>query len=322
MPLTHALLDSPGLPLKIADICYRRPPDLVLAYCSGMARFAMQPALAGVPLALDLVDVDSQKWRDLSASTPPPLKWIYTREATRLGHFEARAIERAGVTFVINEREAAVARRLAPGGSIRVVGNGIDQSYFHPPTLPVSAARVVFCGVLDYRPNEDGAIWLVRHVWPAVRESRPDATLTLVGPNPTHRLRAACAHDPQIEITGRVPEVRDRLWRSAVAVAPLRLARGMQNKVLEAVAAGLPTVVTSPVANGLPTAILRACEVADDAPTFAARVLDLLALPPAARRHRANRASLDALTWNAVLEPLWSAVQEVAVRNPVHTVKN
>jgi sugar transferase (PEP-CTERM/EpsH1 system associated) len=322
LPLTHALLNAPDLVPALADVCARRPPDVVLAYCSGMAKFALQPPLAGLPLVLDLVDVDSRKWRDLSATTPPPLRWIYAREASCLGRFESYAIRHADATVVINDREAAVARTLSGGGgSICVASNGIDQRNFHPAAMPVSTARVIFCGVLDYRPNEDGALWLVRHVWPAVRASRPDAVLTLVGPNPTRRLRAACASDPQIEITGRVPDVRERLWRSAVAVAPLHVARGMQNKVLEAVAAGLPTVVTSAVADGLPHGVLPACEIADNAPLFAARVIELLGLPPAARRARAGLASLDALTWTAVLEPLWSAL-ELAARRARDTVKN
>ncbi len=123
---------------------------------------------------------------------------------------------------------------------------------------------MVFTGVFSYQPNEDGALWLIDHVWPRVRATVPQAHLTLVGmgPSPTLRRRAA---DAGVEVTGAVPDVRPYLWRAAVAVAPLETARGVQNKVLEAVAAGLPAVVTPAVFEGLPDAVRPACRVAADA---------------------------------------------------------
>jgi sugar transferase (PEP-CTERM/EpsH1 system associated) len=320
LPLTHALLDAPGLDEKIRDICARRRPDVVLAYCSGMARFAVRPPLDTIPFVLDLVDVDSEKWSDLAGRATLRRRWLwrwlYRREARTLGAFEARAAAAARATLVVNEREATLARRMAPLANVVVVSNGVDARGLRPVNAPGAIPQVVFCGVMNYQPNEDGMLWFVRDVWPLVRARRPDARLAIVGSDPTATLRAACAGDGAIEITGRVADVREHLWRSAIAVAPLRISRGLQNKVLEAVAAGLPTVVTTAVAAGLPGNVRPACPVADTPALFAGAVLDLLALTPDERRARAGRAFLEPLDWPTTLDPLWSLLETIVTRRP------
>lgn len=306
-PVTHCLLDSPDMDDVLNEIVRRRPPDIVLAYCSGMARFALAPPLADIPLLLDFVDVDSRKWQDLSETALPPMSWVYRREADTLGAFEARAARHASAAVVVNEREAAVARHLAPDANIHVVRNGVETAHLRPRHSPQPSSRVVFCGVMNYGPNEQGMQWFVRHVWPLVRAERKDATLAIVGSDPTSTLRALCERDSSIEITGRVADVREWLWQSAVAIAPLQVARGVQNKALEAIAAGLPIVMTEAVAAGLPSVGAAAC-VADSPEAFARRVLDCLALAPAERRQLAATADLSGLQWSSTLSPLWSLI--------------
>jgi sugar transferase (PEP-CTERM/EpsH1 system associated) len=314
LPLTHALLDAPELDERLRDICARRRPDVVLAYCSGMARFAVRPPLDTIPFVLDLVDVDSEKWSDLAGRATLPRRWLYQREARTLGAFEARAAAAACATVVVNEREAALARRMAPLANVVVVSNGVDARGLRPVNGPAAMPQVVFCGVMNYQPNEEGMLWFVRDVWPLVRARRPDARLAIVGSDPTATLRAACAGDGAIEITGRVADVREHLWASSVAIAPLHIARGLQNKVLEAVAAGLPTIVTSAVAEGLPGNVLPACPAADTPEQFASAVVDLLALTPDERRARAGRAVLEPLDWPTTLSPLWSLLETIVAQ--------
>jgi sugar transferase (PEP-CTERM/EpsH1 system associated) len=304
-PLTHLLLDAPAFRRALHEICERRRPDVVLAFCSGMARFALEPPLRDIPLVLDMVDVDSEKWRALAAQTAAPKRWIYQREARRLGEFEAIAAARASATLVVNEREAALARGLAPNARVHVVPNGVDVDGLRPPIDTERTPRVVFCGVMNYAPNEEGAIWLAREVWPHVHARRPDARLTILGSNPSRAVLAACAGDRSIDVTGTVTDVRPHLWTAAVSAAPLLVARGIQNKVLEATAAGLPSVVTPAVAEGLPAAVREACAVRQSPGSFADALVDMLALTDYQRRSIVATANLDQLGWDATLDPLW-----------------
>jgi sugar transferase (PEP-CTERM/EpsH1 system associated) len=303
-PLTHALLDAPGMTGVLNEICERRRPDVVLAYCSGMARFAMRPPLDEIPFVLDFVDIDSQKWRDLAPASRPPLSWIYRREAATLGDFEARAAHSAATALVVNAREAGIANALAPGASIQVLTNGVELDRLKPVSVPSNSPRVVFCGVMNYSPNDEGMTWFVRDVWPLVRGERPDATLAVVGPDPKPAFQAMCQEDSSITVTGRVPDVREWLWNSAVGIAPLHVARGVQNKALEAIAAGLPIVITDAVAGGLPRNAAFASRVANTPRAFADHVIELLRRSPAERRAIAASADLTGLTWSRALEPL------------------
>src|SRR5262249_28486592 len=296
-PLTHVLLDAPRMRGEIARMVEAAPPDAVLAFCSGVAHWLLEAPLDRVPAIVDMVDVDSEKWRELAETTPPPRRWVYRRERRLLSRFEAEVTRHARATLVVNERERASLVRLAPDANVRVVPNGIDLSAFRPAPAPSAEPTVVFCGVMNYAPNEEGARWLAGDVWPIVRRGRADARLLLVGAHPTPAVRALGECDASIEVTGTVPEVLPYLWRSALAAAPLHTARGIQNKVLEAIASGLPTIVTPVVAEGLPAQAALACRVAGTAEEFAAAILSGLALAPPERRAIAGRANLASLGW-------------------------
>jgi polysaccharide biosynthesis protein PslH len=170
--------------------------------------------------------------------------------------------------------------------------------------------RVVFCGVLNYAPNIDAACWLAESVWPIVQARRPNARLTIVGASPTVRVRRLAGQG--IEVTGTVPDVRSYLWSAAVAATPLRVARGMQNKVLEAAAAGLPVVVTGAVADGLPRAVQSACRIANSETAFAEGIVDLLERDQAERTRIAESVDWRALTWPARLGPVLDVIAEAA----------
>jgi hypothetical protein len=164
---------------------------------------------------------------------------------------------------------------------------------------------------MDYAPNAETAMFLARDVWPRVTSIRPEARLVLVGSSPSPALARAAERVSGVTVTGRVADVRPWLWGSAVAAAPIRIARGVQNKVLEAVAAGLPAVVSPVVAQGLPEGVLPACVVASSADECASRILELLALQPADRRRLAARASFSGLDWRDRLAPLLTLVESL-----------
>jgi sugar transferase (PEP-CTERM/EpsH1 system associated) len=318
-PLTHALLDSPEIAPAIARVMDKHPPDVVLAFCSGMVRFAMEPPLLHVPCVLDMVDADSAKWSALAASSHLPKRWIYAREARCLSRFEVDAMRHARATLIVNDRERQMLQALDATARIHVMENGVDLDMFLPQAPPAPSQTVVFCGVMNYAPNEEGALWIAREVWPLVKQQQPAASLMLVGASPTASVRALAMMDSSITVTGTVPDVRPFLWSAAVAAAPLQTARGVQNKVLEALAAGVPVVATPQVAEGLPAGTQVGVSVAGDPRAFAASILHLLGIAPATRRSIAFAANLRDLTWRERLKNLVPLLEEVSrVRVTVH----
>jgi sugar transferase (PEP-CTERM/EpsH1 system associated) len=309
-PLTHALLDAPEFEPAIRRVVAANRPDVVLTSSSGMAPFALGDALRDVPHVLDMVDVDSEKWRALGRQARPPLRWVYATEGRRLSAFEAAISRQTRAVLVINERERDALLRLAPQAPVHVVPVGVAVETFTPPGEPAAAPVINFCGVMNYAPNEQGMVWFSRDVWPQIRTRHPGAQLSIVGSSPTEIVRGLAA-DPTITVTGRVADVRPYLWASAVSVAPLFVARGTQNKVLEAIAAGLPCVVTPEVHAGLPAEARAACVVASSAEAFTDAVVRLLTLRPDERRAMAHAAELDALTWSRQLQPLQDILRAI-----------
>lgn len=303
-PLTHALLDAPDARRVLSAAVAAHRPDVVVAYCSGMARFAMDAPLAGLPFVLDMVDVDSRKWDELGRQTSGPRGWVYRREARTLGAFEARAAERARAVTVVTERERDELIALTTRATIHVVSNGVDMDAFAPSGPPSTDPVVIFSGVMDYAPNVEAATWFASEVWPAVLQARADARFVILGARPSRAVTSLAAADRSITVTGSVESVQPRLWNAAISVAPIAVARGIQNKVLEALAAGLPAVVSKAVAEGLPAHVLRGCVVAADAAAFIQSVLSLLEMAPAARRAMAASAEVEALTWSRQLAPI------------------
>ena len=171
-----------------------------------------------------------------------------------------RRFEEAAMTLVVNEKAAV---RLSTSWHLRARFSSwrtesISRRSHRLPDRR-NQHRSFSAGVMNYAPNVEGAVWLAREVWPIVRSARPDARLTLIGASPSAEVVALASDRTGVVVTGTVPDVRPYLWRAAVAAAPLQIARGIQNKVLEAVAAGLPCVVTPQVAEGLPREVVPAC---------------------------------------------------------------
>ena len=302
-PLTLSLLDSPELPAAIAGLIGDGLPDAILACSSSMAAVALRPPLDAVPLVLDFVDVDSEKWRALGATSRWPMSWIYRREHRTLQVFEAHAARAAFASLLTTEREREALVAFAPDVRAEVIPNGIDLDGFRRPAdAPRSSEpRVVFAGVMNYVPNADAAVWLAREIWPLVRARVPTARLDVVGASPSPEVQALDDQAMGVTVTGSVPDVRPYLWRAHVAVAPLRVARGVQNKVLEAAAAGLPCVVTPSVSAGLPLQLKDVCPVGDSAPALADLVVRALQAPVDPDRWQ---QAVAALSWAETLAPL------------------
>jgi sugar transferase (PEP-CTERM/EpsH1 system associated) len=247
-----------------------------LAFSSAMAQFMPGNLSRRV---LDMVDVDSDKWTQYAPTQRWPLSWIYAREGRKLAEWEARVAQDLDATLLVSCDEAALLRRQVPqaGNRIGAFENGVDADYFspardYPDPYPSDALGVVFTGAMDYWPNIDAVSWFAERVFPAVREAVPAAQFTIVGSRPTEAV-LALARQPGVVVTGSVPDVRPYLAHAACAVAPLRIARGIQNKVLEAMAMARPVVVTAQAAEGIRAEAGRDFLLAQDEAGLASAVI-------------------------------------------------
>lgn len=246
---SEGAFSTPKLRDVLCEWCAETRFDAVLASASSLVPYLRLPELRGIPAVIDLIDVDSQKWLDYAAASRGPHSWLYRLEGRRLRGIEKELPSWARAVTLVSEAEADLYRRFCAKGTVRAVGNGVDLDYFQPQPQ-ATAPQCVFVGALDYRPNVDGATWFCREVWPEVRRRRPDARLSLVGRNPAP---AVCrlAAIPGVELVGQVPDVRPYVTQAAVAVVPLQIARGVQNKVLEALAMSRAAVVSPQSLEGL-----------------------------------------------------------------------
>ena len=225
-----------------------------LAFSGPMAQYLDGGAAAGQALhrVIDFVDVDSDKWRQYGDSKPWPVSLLYRREAQLLQQYERHIAQQFAAASFVSQAEAALFRLCAPLARRKThyVNNGVDTGYFAPgacpPPYPPGAQVLVFTGAMDYWPNVDAMQWFVRSVWPALRRQFPQLSLYIVGSRPVARVRAL-ARVAGVTVTGTVDDIRPYLQGAALAVAPLRIARGVQNKVLEAMAMG-KIVLASPQA--------------------------------------------------------------------------
>lgn len=224
--------------------------DAVVVFCSSMFQYLDMPALRGVRSVVDLVDVDSQKFFDYANATSFWKAWLYRLEGRRLRILERTIARRAGAISLVSEAEAEIYRGFCPNDKTLAMPNGVDLHYFQPQPGQSVDNRCVFVGALDYPPNVDAMLWFCREVWPRVRAELSDATLSIVGRNPTRAVRELSVA-AGVEVVGSVPDVRPHMASASVAIAPLRIARGIQNKVLEAMAMALPVIVSPGALEGL-----------------------------------------------------------------------
>ena len=224
-----------------------------LAYSGPMAQYVDGSAGRALHRVIDFVDVDSDKWRQYGDSKPWPLSQLYQREAHLLLQYERHIAQQFSAASFVSEAEAALFRLCAPLArrKTRHFNNGVDTGYFAPgagqshPYRPGTQV-LVFTGAMDYWPNIDAVQWFVRTVWPALRRQFPQLAFYIVGSRPTARVRAL-TRVAGVTVTGTVDDIRPYLAGATLAVAPLRIARGVQNKVLEAMAMG-KIVLASPQA--------------------------------------------------------------------------
>jgi sugar transferase (PEP-CTERM/EpsH1 system associated) len=281
---------------------------------------------------IDFVDVDSAKWKEYGRRRQWPLSTLYSREGRMLLEFERKVAAQALAACFVTAEEAALFRRLAPECAAKTYGvpNGVDSQYFSPaygfPSPYAAGERpLVFTGAMDYWPNIDAVSWFARNVLPLVRAQVPTARFYIVGMNPSPAVRDLAGEG--VVVTGRVDDVRPYLQHASVAVAPLRVARGVQNKVLEAMAMAKPVVASEAASVGISVQRGVDLQVADTPSDFAQAVLRLLDVAQADQfGKQARRAVLAKYDWEsnlAVFKRLlagdaacWSEAQDATESEP------
>jgi len=287
----------------------------VFTYSSSMTQYVLADWATGVRRVFDFVDVDSDKWRQYADRKAWPQSWIYRREARTLLAFERLAAAASDATLFVSDAEAELFRRLAPEVSSRVarIRNGVDFEFFNPDQaykspIPATVQALVFTGAMDYWANIDAVVWFAREVLPAIRQRRPEAEFWIVGANPAAEVRTLSAL-PGVQVTGRVPDVRPYLAHAAAIVAPLRLARGVQNKVLEAMAMAKVVVATPQAAEGIDAVAGRDLLVAQDASGLAALADEALGGAHDRVGRRARGLVVSHYGWDGALSGLESILE-------------
>jgi sugar transferase (PEP-CTERM/EpsH1 system associated) len=324
-PLTIPYFSSPELHAQVRAALARERYDRIFVYCSAMAQYV---PVGGPPMVVDLVDVDSDKWTQYATHTRFPFSFVYRREGRTLEAYERSICERAERVLVSTEREARLARRIAPSACVDVLANGVDTGYFVPAAEKPAEPAVIFTGDMSYFPNEQAVIFFAREVLPAIRHLGSGAGLwpapgsapagqrpcplrfLIVGRNPGPKV-LALKEIEGVEVTGFVPDVRTWIGRARVAVAPFTIAAGIQNKILEAMASGLPVVSTSRAAQGLSPRVAELVQTADTAEAIADKVVVLLRDPDAATRRGLDgrRRVAEDYSWESALDRLLRLVE-------------
>jgi sugar transferase (PEP-CTERM/EpsH1 system associated) len=296
IPLSLPYYRDSALQAWVDRILTERPVRRIIVFSGTMAQYIDHSAYDHLHRIIDFVDVDSDKWRQYADSQSWPLNWIYRREARALLKYERRVASIMDASVFVSTHEAELFKRLAPEAVERVwdIHNGVDVDYFnprrdYPSPYALTETPIVFTGAMDYWANVDAVTWFVREVFPEIRQRVSTAYFYIVGARPESAVREL-AQSAGVKVTGAVKDIRPYLAHAHVAVAPLRIARGVQNKVLEAMAMATPVVVTPQALDGILCEPDREILVAADAVSFAERVCDVLlgntGDTTAAARHR------------------------------------
>lgn len=306
-PLTLPYYHDKRLQAWVSNLLETRPVGTILVFSAAMAQYVSHAM--NIRRVMDFVDIDSDKWMQYAATVTWPMSWIYRRESKLLLDYEKQVARLFDSATFVSETEADLFKRLAPEVAEKVTyfNNGVDADYFSPQNIypnPYLAGidTLVFTGAMDYWANVDAVQWFASNIFPAIRLQLPKVEFYIVGARPSAAVMAL-GDLPGIIVTGSVPDIRPYLAHASMAVAPLRIARGIQNKVLEAMAMG-KTVIASPQAiEGINANPDRDMVVANDESDFIHRIIELLQNGPNHAIGRAARTRvLEDYNWKKNLE--------------------
>ena len=282
---TEGFYDSRAFRVAVNSLLRTGPFDAVFAFSSGVAPYAAR--ISAHSKIVDFVDVDSDKWGQMATTSRFPLSWLYKLERKRLSRLETAINAWAGCSLFVSQTEAELFRAQGGRGTIGVLPNGTQLELRRLPrdpfaTLsnglsesPARSVKIIFVGTMDYYPNVDAVQYFAQEIFPQIREKFPLAVFQIVGRSPAPAVRRLGTIDG-VQVVGEVSDVRAYLVGADVSVAPMRIARGVPNKVLEAMGMGIPVVASSAAIRGIDVVGGEEVLLGDNPEEFAAQVVTLL----------------------------------------------
>ncbi|HNC41160.1 MAG: TIGR03087 family PEP-CTERM/XrtA system glycosyltransferase [Nitrosomonas sp.] len=302
MPLSLPYYRSSKLSTWVSNQLSSGTIKHTVVFSSAMAQYISETGIACS--VIDFVDVDSDKWSQYASTKVWPQKWVYQREADLLLEYEKYVTKKCSYATFVSEKEAGLFKQLSPEveNKITYFNNGVDTEYFSPsqnfanPYKPGTRV-LVFTGAMDYWPNVDAVRWFAAELFPAIRTKIPDLEFYIVGARPTKTVLELSAI-PGVVVTGSVDDVRPYLAFSEIAIAPLRIARGIQNKVLEAMAMEKLVVASPQALEGITAIPGIELFVADGAEAYIDHVISLLENPRMEAGKAARRRVIEDYNWD------------------------
>lgn len=311
LPPAVANIYHPALQARLKYFLALNQFDLIHINQIMIWQYLPRPVATPVILCKDnaWADLAEREWQATGQWLPRRLKKI---AAGKMRRYEKAAVESSNHCVVVSERDKELIHQLAPNTPLSVVPNGVDTEQFQPSPEPAGPPHLVFTGAMGWQPNAEAMIYFCREILPAVRAHFPDVRLSIVGMQPPPEV-VALGQQPNIEVTGFVPDVRPYIAGATLYIAPLLLGSGTRLKILEAMAMGKAVISTTIGAEGLEVTNGRHLMIADTPADFAARICELLA-DPAQRQAlgQAGRALVEACyDWRAVAANLDGVYRQV-----------
>jgi len=257
-PLSITNFYSNKLQKKLDDFLKKHPIDTLVCTSSSMAEYVFRSRVIpgrkkNILLLMDFMDLDSDKWNQYANASVWPMKWIYRREAILLSKYEQRIQQYFDASFFISQNEVDLLhKQIGATQNVHVLGNGIDADSFYPAEKKTNNTdpAFIFTGVMNYKPNIDAVLWFIENAWDLIRDKYPGSRFIIAGMNPSSTIQHL-DRSPGIEVTGFIDDILPYYHQADYFIAPFTIARGVQNKILQAFACGLPVVTSSMGAEGI-----------------------------------------------------------------------
>jgi len=308
-PSSMGYFFSPELAGRVRHLLETQPWDLILVHCSSVAQYVEH--VRRVPKLLDFGDMDSHKWLEYANYKQFPLGWGYRVEGTKMTLAEKRLARKFDLCTTTTRTEWETLESYRTGVATDWFPNGVDTEWFCPSGAPYDPDTISFIGRMDYYPNQECMARFCKQTWPLLKAARPKMKLLIVGADPSPEMRALGLLDG-VTVTGSVPDVRPHVRSSAVMVAPMNIARGTQNKILEAMAMGVPVVTSAIAAGGVDAEAASHFLVANGPPEYARAILGLLENPAERQRlaHAGRERMLSHHAWPSSMKRLELIIED------------